>query len=156
MFLMGRCVDSFRIGLEAIHQLTKMGRYKLRVELSDWNDTNAYAEYSEFVVGKEQDGYRLDVSGYSGTAGNSLQYHSGARFSTFDHDHDTCTSKNCAEQQHSAWWFKCCEECHLNGPYKRPPNHVHVGDSDEQIIQWHGFKGYQYSLKSAVMKIMQN
>ena len=46
----------------------------------------AWAYYSHFMVGDFASRYKLTVSGYSGysTAGDSLTYHSGSKFSTKD------------------------------------------------------------------------
>ena len=35
--------------------------------------------------------YKLDVSGYHGNGGDSLSYSNGAKFTTYDRDHDTGT-----------------------------------------------------------------
>jgi hypothetical protein len=39
-------------------------------------------------IGPASGNYVLTVSGYSGTAGDSLSYHSGYAFTTFDRDND--------------------------------------------------------------------
>ena len=47
-----------------------------------------YAQYSEFKLGSEKENYRLEIGGYEGNAGDSLNdpwYGSNLRpFSTFD------------------------------------------------------------------------
>ena len=44
--------------------------YRLRVDLGDWADNTAYAEYSSFTVGGADTNYTLQSVGiYSGTAG---------------------------------------------------------------------------------------
>ncbi|XP_035689136.1 angiopoietin-related protein 1-like [Branchiostoma floridae] len=60
----------------------------MRIDLVDWNNESRYAEYSTFRVSGESDGYRLHISGYSGTAGDSMTYNNGHRFSTVDRDND--------------------------------------------------------------------
>lgn len=58
----------------------------------------AYAYYSEFSVGSEMEGYSLKVlSGYNGTAGDSLRYHAGSKFSTQDVDQDLWSEGSCAQ-----------------------------------------------------------
>ena len=45
-------------------------------------------DFSDFYVEDENDNYRLQVSGYNGTAGDWLNYHNGMQFSTTDRDND--------------------------------------------------------------------
>ena len=47
--------------------------------------------------------YNLNVSGYSGDAGEALFFANGAPFSTVDKDNDSY-SGNCAEIFLGAWW----------------------------------------------------
>ena len=50
--------------------------------------------------------YTLNVGGFTGNAGDSLVYHNGQRFSTFDRDNDSDDSwyYNCAKEFKGAWW----------------------------------------------------
>ena len=68
-------------------------------------------------MGSEADGYRLTVSGYGGTAGDSLDYETGMKFSTKDRDQDNWSRTNCAEQYKGGWLFRDCYKSFLNGPY---------------------------------------
>ena len=34
------------LGLQALHEITSSGSYRLRVDLEDWENDTAYAEYS--------------------------------------------------------------------------------------------------------------
>jgi len=57
-------------GNENLHLMTSYKRYRLRIELTDWQGNTRYAEYDHFVVGSEQEKYRLKSIGtYSGNAG---------------------------------------------------------------------------------------
>ena len=40
-----------------------------RFEITAWDGETRYAEYSTFRVAGPEDKYRLEISGYSGTAG---------------------------------------------------------------------------------------
>jgi len=86
--------DNYWIGNERLHQLTKDGRYKLRVDLlSKFNGRWYWAEYDHFSVGSEHTDYTLFVSDYSGNAGDGMNVDgvvgynlNGARFHTYDHN----------------------------------------------------------------------
>nr|XP_026690380.1 fibrinogen beta chain-like [Ciona intestinalis] len=54
---------SFWIGLENIRALTKNGDNELRIDITTCNNTKIVAEYSNFMVGPENDRYRLYLSG---------------------------------------------------------------------------------------------
>jgi hypothetical protein len=58
--------SNFWLGLNKIHRLTKSGQNVLRVDLTDWTSSIAYAKYGSFSVASESDGYRLDLGSFSG------------------------------------------------------------------------------------------
>jgi len=113
----------FWLGLEQMHLLTSSQAYRLRVEvLLKSNNLWYSAEYWSFHIGDEaHDKYRLSVDGYSGDAGDALQYpgdyignrkyghylHDGMMFSTYDKDNDLSTV-GCVEGRPGAWWFNRC------------------------------------------------
>ncbi|XP_062576948.1 ryncolin-2-like, partial [Saccostrea cucullata] len=107
------------IGNDAIHTLTKDKNQELRIDLQRHNGEQAYAVYSTFYIGDEDNKYTLTVSGYSGTAGDSLTWHSGSRFSTKDQDNDYKTDGSCAVMRHGAWWYSNCLKSNLNGEYAK-------------------------------------
>ena len=57
------------LGNEQLYLLTMNRKYKLRVELEDFEGESRWAEYSTFYVNPVTDNYRLTVDGYSGDAG---------------------------------------------------------------------------------------
>jgi hypothetical protein len=61
-------------GNDVIHALTKDRHQELRVDLERFNGGKGFAKYSNFYVGSERLGYRLAVSGYSGTIGKYSDY----------------------------------------------------------------------------------
>ncbi|NXY19791.1 TENA protein, partial [Atrichornis clamosus] len=135
--------DEFWIGLENLHKITSQGQYELRVDLRDKGDT-AYAVYDRFSVGDAKSRYRLRVDGYSGTAGDSMTYHNGRSFSTFDKDNDSAIT-NCALSYKGAFWYKNCHRVNLMGRY---------GDnSHSQGVNWFHWKGHEYSIQFAEMKL---
>lgn len=102
-----------------------------------------FAHYSQFSIGDEVSRYELSVSGYRGTAGDSLQWHDGKMFSTRDQDHDTWAQVNCAAQHRGAWWYADCFSCNLNGEWDE--------DYPTGVIWW-GINSSK-SLYSSEMKI---
>ncbi|XP_045184083.2 angiopoietin-related protein 7-like [Mercenaria mercenaria] len=133
----------FWLGNEHLSILTAKGDHELRIDMEDFDGNKAYAKYSKFKVYPEEDKYKLEVSGYSGNAGDSLGYHNGMAFSTFDND----KSGHCAKSYHGAWWYKSCHYSHLNGQYFDIP-----GKSDAKGISWWYWKNNHYCLKSVEMK----
>ncbi|KAK7469653.1 hypothetical protein BaRGS_00036323 [Batillaria attramentaria] len=107
----------FWLGLHHMHVMTSNRAYILRVDLADTDDSTAYAEYDVFRVSGSDTNYELTVFGYSGTAGDSLTYHSFAPFSTKDRDNNRYTL-NCVEQfgQNVGWWYRYCFHANLNMP----------------------------------------
>ncbi|XP_062577818.1 ficolin-1-like, partial [Saccostrea cucullata] len=128
-------------GNDAIYELTKNKDQELRVELQDFDGDEAYAQYSTFYVGDESSKYKLTVSGYSGTAGDSLNYSNNLRFSTKDQDNDG-ESRNCPSFYHGAWWYLNCAWSNLNAEYARS---AVTGD---KYMHWYHWKQITEALKT--------
>ena len=64
----GDLSGEFWLGLDKIHRLTKSSSNKLRVDLEDFDDNTAFAEYSSFGVANEADKYVLSLESYTGTS----------------------------------------------------------------------------------------
>ncbi|KAM8840547.1 tenascin-R-like isoform 6-T11 [Spinachia spinachia] len=131
----------FWLGLESIYNLTAMTRMSLRVDLRD-KDGAAFAEYSTFELMKRN--YKLIVSGYSGTAGDSLSYHSQRMFSTKDRDLAPFITR-CAMSYRGGWWYKNCHEANLNGAYGTNLN--------QQGVIWTTWRGTEFSVPFTEMKL---
>jgi len=128
----GSIDDNFWLGLEKIHLLTNSQPYRLRVEVQMYYGYGwLSAEYWSFKIGDEpNDKYRLEVSGYSGDAGDALQYtgglgisHNGMAFTTNDQDNDEKIDGNCALDAGGGWWYnawyQACLMCdYLNNSWK--------------------------------------
>ncbi|XP_047555893.1 tenascin isoform X13 [Lutra lutra] len=135
--------EEFWLGLDNLHKITAQGQYELRVDLRDHGET-AYAVYDKFSVGDAKTRYKLRVEGYSGTAGDSMAYHNGRSFSTFDKDTDSAIT-NCALSYKGAFWYKNCHRVNLMGRY---------GDNNHsQGVNWFHWKGHEYSIQFAEMKL---
>ncbi len=142
-----------------VSQVTCLGcsrkSYRLRIDLRDWDDTWYYAEYSHFHVDTEENHYALHVSGYEGTAGDSLRYHQGMPFSTMDRNNDA-NAGICATWCHGAWWYKDCFHSNLNGRYYNKGPYVTKTGWGDGVV-WRHLQGTNfYSLKAVVMKIRPN
>uniref|UniRef100_A0A8D0HLX4 Tenascin n=1 Tax=Sphenodon punctatus TaxID=8508 RepID=A0A8D0HLX4_SPHPU len=139
----GNLRDEFWIGLENLHKITSQGQYELRVDMRDHGE-DAFALYDRFSVGDSKSRYRLKVNGYSGNAGDSMTYHDGRSFSTFDRDSDSAIT-NCALSYKGAFWYKNCHRVNLMGRY---------GDnSHSQGVNWFHWKGHEHSIAFAEMKL---
>ncbi|XP_012998385.2 tenascin isoform X6 [Cavia porcellus] len=135
--------EEFWLGLDNLSKITAQGQYELRVDLQDHGET-AYAVYDRFSVGDAKTRYKLKVEGYSGTAGDSMAYHNGRSFSTYDKDTDSAIT-NCALSYKGAFWYKNCHRVNLMGRY---------GDNNHsQGVNWFHWKGHEYSIQFAEMKL---
>ncbi|CAB3364054.1 Hypothetical predicted protein [Cloeon dipterum] len=62
----------FWLGNENIYMLTNNEEYMLRVELEDFEGNKRYAQYSHFKIYSEGEYYKLEIDGYEGNGGDSL------------------------------------------------------------------------------------
>ncbi|XP_050072955.1 microfibril-associated glycoprotein 4-like [Anopheles maculipalpis] len=138
------------LGLDNLQQLLAQGRHELLVVMESFQGATVYAHYTVFGIGTVMEQYAIKVIGkYSGTAGDSLTFHVGAKFTTFDQDNDT-HELNCATLYNGGWWFKNCYSCFLNGEYVTETKGVEKG------LIWFAFTGPFNSLKSTKMMIRQH
>ncbi|KAK0178130.1 hypothetical protein PV328_002108 [Microctonus aethiopoides] len=141
----------FWLGNENIYMLTNNEDYSLRVELEDFEGNKRYAQYSHFKIYSEGEYYKLEIDGYEGNAGDSLNdpwYGSNnSPFSTYNRDNDR-SSLNCASMLKGGWWWKSCGRG-LNGIYLNDPQDL----TARQGIVWFRWRGWDYTLKRATMMI---
>ncbi|KAF6728592.1 Angiopoietin-4 [Oryzias melastigma] len=152
------------LGLEKISAMTKSKRWKLRVDLWDFEGGSAYAEYEDFRVGDESTNYRLSVGRYRGTAGDAIRgaYHgvdqNGFGFSTIDRDNDGCDPclfgdvavESCTSFERGGWWYSKCGSANLNGHWY--PEGENIGWLSG--LHWLTWKGpAPYSAKATRMMI---
>jgi hypothetical protein len=110
---------NFFIGLDALHKLTKDGKYRVRYDIKTkvggkWY----YGEYKRLVIGSEEDQYTLNVENYEGDAGD-MSYENGMAFTTYDRDNDKSTYSNCAKIGLGGWWYNSCYQVNLHGAYNK-------------------------------------
>ena len=84
---------------------------------------------------------------FPGNAGDSLSYQKSSSFSTKDRDNDSWSS-NCATRFKGAWWYNGCHYSNLNGLYHRGRH-----SSDADGVNWYHWRGHNYSVKRAEMKL---
>lgn len=139
----GNMNDEFWLGLSNLHKITSSGHYEMRVDLRDQGES-VYAQYDKFTIAEPRTRYKMYIGGYSGTAGDSMTYHQGRPFSTYDNDNDIAVT-NCALSYKGAFWYKNCHRVNLMGKY---------GDtSHSKGINWFHWKGHEHSIEFAEMKI---
>lgn len=157
----GNLSGEFWLGNEKIYQITDQAKYKLRIDMWDWEQTTEYpdgnhyyTESSSFRLDNETHFYSLSVPddyyAYSGYGGSGLRVHSGP-FITHDVQPDIIRG-NCAEKFHCGWWFSTCvRNANLNGKYYID-GYSSVSDRQRAIddIYW---PNIAQSLRKVVMKI---
>ncbi|GFR78095.1 ficolin-2 [Elysia marginata] len=101
--------EDFWLGNEAVHVLTYVQPYELRVELT--SDGKDYvASYKTFALDSEANKYRIRLGAVTSSidsGGHGLSYSNNAAFSTYDQDNDV-SSSSCAVSRRCAWWYKNC------------------------------------------------
>ena len=142
----GDLSGEFWLGLGKIHRLTA-STTELRVDLADFERNMRFAKYSTFSIGDSVSKFRLTVSGYNGTAGDSLSSHNNHLFSTKDQDNDSWGA-HCAQARTGAWWYYACTQSNLNGVYYLGPN-----SPSSKGVFWGHWRGGSYSLKVTEMKV---
>jgi len=143
----GEASGEYWLGLDNIHLLTKNKKYELRMDMEDFAGKTYSETYSIFSVGSEATGYKLHVTGLKGHGKDSMGYHSGQKFSTFDKDQDNYKG-NCASKYYGAFWYNDCHRANPNGIYLwGKTSHFATG-----VVYW-TFRQHHYSLKTIAMKI---
>ncbi|CAH2316463.1 ficolin-2-like isoform X1 [Pelobates cultripes] len=144
----GSRLNEFWLGNDNIHMLTSAGKWELRVDMQDFENTKHFAKYDSFQVLGESEKYKLLLGAFKeGNAGDSLTLHHNMKFSTKDQDNDIY-SLNCADSYKGGWWYAQCHHSNLNGLYL-PGQH----STGAVGINWYHGRGHNYSYKFSEMKI---
>ncbi|KAF2363890.1 Fibrinogen alpha/beta/gamma chain C-terminal globular domain, partial [Trinorchestia longiramus] len=137
------------IGLEPLHFLTRERSYSLRADMEDWEGRQAWAAYNFFSVAGPDEHYRLRVSGYTGTAGDSMRHSHLQMFSTVDRDNDQESWGSCSRGRGGGgWWWGRCSCTQPTGQYRRGRYH----GAEKGVTWWH-WKDSNYPLKTLILKI---
>ncbi|KFP05061.1 Tenascin-R, partial [Calypte anna] len=137
--------DEFWIGLENLHKITSQGQYELRVDLQDRGERGSKLHDKTLNnLGIIDHLEKIFLCSSNNQNCDSMTYHNGRSFSTFDKDNDSAIT-NCALSYKGAFWYKNCHRVNLMGRY---------GDnSHSQGVNWFHWKGHEYSIQFAEMKM---
>lgn len=141
----GQVTGEFWLGLDTIHELVVDGDFEVRFDLEDYEGNARFALYKSFNVGDLKDNYQLNISDYSGTAGDAMKTHNGMLFSAGIIDFDNWRTRCVDRFGGGGWWFNACHNANINGLY----NDTTYGLG----IVWSQWRGFEYSMKSVSMKI---
>ncbi|XP_053692586.1 angiopoietin-related protein 6-like [Sabethes cyaneus] len=165
----------FWLGLKKIHEITNAKAHELLIILEDFDGKVVTAQYDRFLVGGPGTKYVLRSLGtYTGTAGDSLRYHAGMKFSTFDNDSsgkdNDKYNHNCAVPTKGGWWYKnsddndrncaefwngcwhrICAQSNLNGLYLM--GHKPERQCIDKVCWIDSRRGMNYGLKRSRMMI---
>ncbi|XP_076088590.1 microfibril-associated glycoprotein 4-like isoform X1 [Mytilus galloprovincialis] len=144
----GNIAGEHWLGNDNLHFILRQRSYQVRLDLEDFAGNTSYAVYSTLYVGDESTNYKLNLTGYYGTAGNSMVSTggtslTGTSFSTRDRDNDL-GEKNCAIIKGGAWWYHSCSLANINGLYSEK-------DSN-RAVHWKLWRG-KTGLKKTMMMI---
>ena len=93
--------DEFWLGLDAVHNLTRTGRWELMFKAKWQTGKWAFAIYSDFMVDDEISEYKIHFgrkrSSHEFGSDDPFKNHNGAIFRTSDRNAQGCTSNG-------AWW----------------------------------------------------
>lgn len=133
------------LGLEKMHQITRVGSFELKVVLTSFDNVEKTAKYEGFRIGSENEQYQLNLGKFvEGDAGDSLMHHNKMKFSTPDRDNDNAKN-SCAVGYKSGWWFNLCHRTNLNGLYEK--------GKINNTMSWYDFNNTNDCLKKARMLI---
>jgi len=114
----GDGLNEYWLGLKKMHDLTKDGRWKLKIEITydrdeDGNPSSRRGKigigvWDNFYVASEEHHFRLDIGSLLEKENmgidDPMQLHNGKIFSTVDQPE----SSQCAEAYGGGWWFVPC------------------------------------------------
>ncbi|KAG7166004.1 Angiopoietin-related protein 2-like [Homarus americanus] len=142
-----------------MHVMTKGRNHELRVNITDWSDSSAWAEWKEFSVAGESEKYRLKVIRYTSMsqAGDALKWHNGMKFSTPDRDNDVLLGGHCAKRNSGGWWYRGyrgCYQAHPTGRYQNNPGDPPKTSVESRnfelgpVLVWQNWRGESYYPKT--------
>ncbi|PVD26577.1 hypothetical protein C0Q70_14254 [Pomacea canaliculata] len=141
------------LGNEVVHHLTNQGYYSLQVDLKAWDGETRTAHYRHLWLDSEEQGFRLHVLGYSGTAGDGLGKHDGMKFSTRDIDNDLTGQGDGGQLRAPLPGSGVVLQVLRLQPHGAALRRRAVPEKRFDGVAWKPWRGPSYSLKEVVMKI---
>ncbi|KAH9509012.1 Techylectin-5A [Bulinus truncatus] len=141
----GHVCSDYYIGNNFIYNMTNSGKYEMRVDMV-YQSRHYFAHYTDFNISNEESNYTLHVDGYTGDAGNDLEYVNHMMFSTLDRDNDLLPQGSCSKTYNTAWWFKACHAGLLTGDFTR-------GNRFGEGVIWPNLTGFYSNVDMIEMKI---
>ncbi|GBO23719.1 Tenascin-X, partial [Araneus ventricosus] len=134
----GNISEEFWLGNENIRVLCREG-CKIRFDLVDEKGEKGFALYQNFAL--TSGNYTINISGYSGDAGDAMRIHNNVEFSTKDKGRTKT-----AQRLKGGWWYEDLSLfCHLNGVYK-------PGTIDAETVNWYPWRKFK-NLASVEIKV---
>ena len=81
------------------------------LQISVWNNTETSItwNYPTFRVAGPEQNYQLTVNGGTGDGNyDAFAYNNGRYFTTYDHDNDRNSGRNCGYLDQGGWWYYSC------------------------------------------------
>eukprot|EP00092_Neocalanus_flemingeri_P030263 GFUD01032849.1.p1 GENE.GFUD01032849.1~~GFUD01032849.1.p1 ORF type:complete len:290 (-),score=63.10 GFUD01032849.1:20-889(-) len=129
----GQTDSEYWIGLRRLHNLTKYGKWELRVTFVTWSGQRFFATFRAFQVGPSPR-YQLNIGEFdedSNTDARFLLYSNNQGFSTMDLDQDGLKKRSCSQDYgKGGWWFDKCHKSNFAGLNRNPGS-----EPDKEAIQ---------------------
>ncbi|KAK6180807.1 hypothetical protein SNE40_008793 [Patella caerulea] len=127
----GSLASDHWLGLDKMYYLTNSRNYTAVFYMKLANSTSYHHYFDGFVVENEVEGYQMTFSFAHphsiNTLGDSLTEVKNQYFSTYDNDNDN-SSRNCALDMRSGWWYNDCAPCNPNGELLKPSDSLKTTD----------------------------
>ncbi|WP_425953231.1 fibrinogen-related protein [Ralstonia pseudosolanacearum] len=145
----GQLTGEFWLGLDKLSWIASTAR-TLRIDLGRYTGDVAYAKYNGFTIGSAATNYVMNFTSLnsSNVPTDSLAWHNGQQFSTYDANHQTNQATNCSQAYHGAWWYAYCHSSNLNGAWLNGPHSSYANG-----VEWSTWTGQYESLTYSEMKV---
>ncbi|XP_060658535.1 fibrinogen-like protein 1-like protein [Drosophila nasuta] len=105
----GSMQGDFFLGLEKIHQLTKLRRHNIFVKVDLSDGQKFWLNCDDFKISDEDNGYALKLGEMYGDLYLTRYFTDGMKFTTHDRDNDNNGRVNCAVHFGFGWWYNNCD-----------------------------------------------
>ena len=123
--------SEYWLGLQRMHDITKNGRWYLRIEVKydlDWHDKPSSRQgqtgvgvWESFFVASEEEEFKLSIGNLIEKENvgdrDPMRHSDGMKFSTEDNDNDNWYD-DCAAYHGGGWWHNACYDfcgtCHFD------------------------------------------